>query len=167
MIYYPYKNLRGLSIVMVVFIFVLAAVLFLGWTEGSTRLFMVCLIMLALVVFVDLISLSKVSVSLDDKGILIHNSIANYSQSLSWAELNYGYYLRSSKGHKHILLSTTELTSSMLKKYFRESTTILAQFKKNKSKEYICFSLENDINHKVNQFISAHVSIQEDGLHVS
>ena len=161
MVVYPHKDLRWLLVVLLLAVAIIAAAIGFGGLSESLRIFAIAFLILALVVLLDTLSLTKLHIIVDEGSISLKNTLTKYSVTIPWNELHYGYYMYSGKGHKYMLLSTQALTQGMQKKYFRKSTMTMAQFLKgNGDKACLCFSVANDLSDQILLYIPPHIVIQ-------
>lgn len=166
MVIYPHKDLRWVLGILLFAAVIITLALCFGCFSASVKTFVIVFLILTVAVLVDTLSLTKIAITLKENNISLKNTLTKYSIAIHWNELHYGYYMYSSKGHKFLLLSTKALTPSMQKKYFRKSTMIMAQFlNRNDNKEYLCFSVANNLNNQILPFIPSHIIIQGESLH--
>lgn len=159
--YTPHKNLRWLLVMLFIamLIFILAFVF--GVVNGKLKIFLSFLFIATLIIYIDVASLTKLSVSVDADGIAIQNALTKHSEEFSWEVLKYGYYVYSAKGHKFLLLTAEKIPLGDRNKKFRDETRTLAQFRaKRKKSSYVCFCVEADYQNKLTNLIESHVIIE-------
>jgi len=120
-IYRPYQSLSWLVVMttcVTIFAFVVA-----GWAFPYVEISIIFSVIGFILIWLTkvLYDSSKITICLEDRGMLIFAGKHGCCQRLLWENFPFAYYARNAKGHLHAVLSPKELDPSQVKCYVKKS----------------------------------------------
>ena len=118
-VYKPYRIAGIFAVVMAIFVlveFLILAVLADDFYSNIKSFGFLAMQFLILNFALLLFSISKKTITFEEKGLTVVNDQRTKSRFIEWSNIRYAYYKRSYKGHVYLVLSADELNRDQVKK---------------------------------------------------